>query len=110
MGAHIASQKTYFTVTVALLMLLVVKVGLAYVHIGIWSLVLTLTVATAKALLVILYFMHVRWSTRLVWAVASVGVVWLLVMFALMMSDYLTRGDVHYMLNQPPVSHTVNER
>ena len=51
-------------------------------------------IAITKALLVILFFMHVRWSTRLTWVVAASGFFWLLILFGLTMSDYLTRGWV----------------
>jgi caa(3)-type oxidase subunit IV len=46
----------------------------------------------AKALLVILFFMGVRWSSRLTWVVAGSGFFFLLIMFSITMSDYLTRG------------------
>ena len=55
---------------------------------------LTETVATLKATLVILYFMHVRWSSRLTWVVAASGFFWLLIMFSFTMTDYLSRGWV----------------
>ena len=45
-----------------------------------------LTIAIVKALFVILYFMHVRWSTRLTWVVAASGFFWLLIMFAFTMT------------------------
>jgi cytochrome c oxidase subunit IV len=42
----------------------------------------------------VLFFMHVRWSSRLTWVVASSGFVWLLIMFGLTMADYMSRGWV----------------
>ena len=45
-----------------------------------------------KAMLVILFFMHVRWSSRLTWVVAMSGFFWLLILFSLGMSDYMSRG------------------
>jgi cytochrome c oxidase subunit 4 len=53
-----------------------------------------LAIACTKALLVILFFMHVRWSSRLTWVVAASGFVWLLILFGITMTDYLTRGWV----------------
>jgi cytochrome c oxidase subunit 4 len=53
--------------------------------------VVMLKIACAKALLVILFFMHVRWSTRLTWVIAASGFFWLLIMFTLTMSDYVSR-------------------
>ena len=51
-----------------------------------------LTVAFTKALLVILFFMHVRWSSRLTWVIAGSGFVWLIIMFSLTLADYMSRG------------------
>jgi cytochrome c oxidase subunit 4 len=51
-----------------------------------------LAIACTKALLVVLFFMHVRWSTRLTWVVAASGFFWLLIMFTITMSDYMSRG------------------
>jgi cytochrome c oxidase subunit 4 len=53
-----------------------------------------LTIACAKALLVVLFFMHVRWSTRLTWVVAGAGFFWLLILFSITMADYMSRGWV----------------
>ena len=56
--------------------------------------VVMLAIACTKALLVILFFMHVRWSSRLTWVVAASGFFWLLILFGITMTDYLTRGWV----------------
>ena len=54
--------------------------------------VVMLVIALTKALLVILFFMHVRWGTRLIVARRRVRVCWLLIMFSVTMTDFLTRG------------------
>jgi cytochrome c oxidase subunit 4 len=56
--------------------------------------VVMLASANAKATLVVLFFMHVRWGTRLTWVIAASGFFWLLILFGLTMQDYLTRGWV----------------
>jgi cytochrome c oxidase subunit 4 len=58
-----------------------------------WKLntIVALTIATIKATLVVLYFMHVRYSMRLVWVIVASALFWLAIMFALTFSDYLTR-------------------
>ncbi len=71
-----------------------VTVVVAYFDLGVMNNVVMLAIACTKALLVVLYFMHVRWSTRLTWVVAASGFVWLLIMFGFTLSDYLTRGWV----------------
>lgn len=89
---HESSVRTYLLVFAALLILLAFTVGAAYLDLGIWSIVLAMTIATVKALLVILYFMHARYSTRLIWLFAGLGFAWLGIMIVLTLSDYLSRG------------------
>ncbi len=90
---HIVPIRVYLLVYAALLVLLVLTVGAAYLP-GRHTLlnnVIALTIAIAKAVLVVLYFMHVRYSTRLTWLWASAGFFWLLIMFILTLGDYFTR-------------------
>ncbi len=56
--------------------------------------IVMLAIACTKATLVILFFMHARWSTRLTWVVIGSGFFWLLILFTLGMSDYMSRGWV----------------
>ncbi len=74
----------------------IVGTGLTYaaalVDFGFFNNVVMLAIAVTKASLVILFFMGVRWSSRLTWVVAASGFVWLLILFGLTMSDYLSRG------------------
>ena len=53
--------------------------------------VVALTIASIKASLVVLYFMHVRYSGRLVWLVIVAALLWLAILFAITFSDYWTR-------------------
>lgn len=57
-----------------------------------WHTLLALVIATAKGALVILIFMHVMYSTRLTWIVALGSLVWIVILFTLTFSDYLTRS------------------
>lgn len=54
--------------------------------------IVALTIAVAKATFVVLYFMHVRYSSRLVWVIVASALFWMAILFALTFSDYLTRG------------------
>jgi cytochrome c oxidase subunit 4 len=54
--------------------------------------VVALTIAVVKATFVVLYFMHVRYSSRLIWLVIAAAIFWLAIMFALTISDYSTRS------------------
>jgi cytochrome c oxidase subunit IV len=92
-GGHpVAPTSLYLTIFTALLVGTGLTVVVAFYDLGFMNNVVMLTIACAKALLVILYFMHVRWSSRLTWVVAASGFFWLLIMFSITMSDYLTRG------------------
>lgn len=94
MSGHVAPKSLYYGVFLALLAGTGLTVAVAFADLGALNNVLMLGIAMTKALLVILFFMHVRWSTRLTWVVVASGFVWLLILFGLTMSDYLTRGWV----------------
>jgi cytochrome c oxidase subunit 4 len=53
--------------------------------------IVALTIATIKATFVVLYFMHVRYSTRLIWVILAAALFWMAILFAFTFSDYLTR-------------------
>jgi cytochrome c oxidase subunit 4 len=84
----------YYAVFAALMVGTALTVLVAFYDLGPLNNVLMLGIAMTKATLVILYFMHVRWSSRLTWVVAASGFVWLLILFGITMTDYLTRGWV----------------
>ena len=94
MSEHIVSKTVYFLIFGALMVLTVVTVVAANFDLGNEAIntSIALAIAVAKAVLVILYFMHVRYSPRLTWVVVVSGFLWLFIMIALTMSDYLTRG------------------
>jgi len=84
----------YYAVFAALILGTALTVAVAFIDLGALNNVLMLGIAITKATLVVLFFMHVRWSTRLTWVVAASGFFWLLILFGLTMQDYLTRGWV----------------
>lgn len=92
--SHVAPKSMYYGVFLALVVGTILTVFVAKYDLGPFNNIVMLTVACAKALLVILFFMHVRWSTRLTWVVAGAGFFWLLIMFSLTMSDIMSRGWV----------------
>ena len=91
---HVPSLKLYFAVFGILMLGTALTVLVAFYDLGPLNNVMMLTIACVKALFVVLYFMHVRWGTRLTWVVAASGFVWLLIMFGFTLGDYLTRGWV----------------
>jgi cytochrome c oxidase subunit 4 len=92
MSGHIASKRLYYWVFAALIIGTVLTYLAALVDFGAFNNVVMLAIAVAKAALVVLFFMGVRWSSRLTWVVAASGFVWLLILFGITMSDYLSRG------------------
>jgi cytochrome c oxidase subunit 4 len=92
MEQHLITPKTYLQVFAALMVLTATTVWVAFVDWGALNTVIALVIAVTKALLVILIFMHVRYSSQLTRIVISAGIFWLLLLIALTLSDYLTRG------------------
>lgn len=88
----ILPARLYVAVFLVLIAMTLATVTVAFVDLGPLNTLVALTIAIAKATLVVLYFMHVRWSARLTWVFVGAGVAWLLILFSLTMSDYLSRG------------------
>lgn len=90
--APIVRPRVYVLVWLALLLLLFLNWGVAKLDLGRFNAPLGLTIAFAQMLLALLVFMHVRHSTPLTRVFVMVGFIWMLVLFDLTLSDYLTRG------------------
>lgn len=91
MTGHVVPQSLYFTVFGALLALLLATVGVAYVDLGALNPIVAISVATAKMVLILLYFMHLRYSTPLARLVVVSGLLWLAILLVFTLSDYFTR-------------------
>ena len=91
-ATHVLPLRIYFGVFFALLVLTGTTVGVAFIDLGPFNNVVALGVAVLKATLVILFFMHVRYSTRLTAVVIASGIFWLAIMVGLTFVDYATRG------------------
>jgi cytochrome c oxidase subunit 4 len=94
MADHVPSKGLYYFVFIALIVGTGLTVAAAEVDLGALNNIVMLAIACTKALLVILFFMHVRWGTRLTWVVVASGFFWLLILFGLGMTDYMSRGWV----------------
>lgn len=94
MSGHVAPKPLYYLVFIALIIGTGLTVAAAEVDLGALNNVVMIAIAGTKALLVVLFFMHVRWGTRLTWVVAGSGFFWLLILFGITMTDYLSRGWV----------------
>ena len=86
------TPKTYFIIYGALLALMFLTLGAALVDLGPANFLVAMGIATVKMVLIVLYFMHVKFSRRLVWVFSTAAFVWLGIMMVLTLNDYLTRG------------------
>jgi cytochrome c oxidase subunit 4 len=93
MSEHIVPVRVYVTIFLVLLVGTALTVMAAFIDFP-WQLntIVAMTIATTKATFVVLYFMHVRYSTRLIWVIVASALFWMALLFALTFSDYWTRG------------------
>jgi cytochrome c oxidase subunit 4 len=92
MSEHIVHPRVYITIFLALMLGTGLTVVAAFRDFpGPLNAIVALTIAVVKATLVILYFMHVRYSSRLIWLIIGSALFWLAILFALTISDYWTR-------------------
>jgi cytochrome c oxidase subunit 4 len=91
---HIVSPRIYVSVFLALMALTGLTVYAATVDLGVWNTPVALAIAVTKALLVVLFFMHVKYGSRLVWLAAGGAFFWLLQMLLGTAADYASRGWV----------------
>src|SRR6478736_1877555 len=90
---HVVSIKLYSAIFGALLVMTLATAGAAFIDLGgNLNTVVAMLIAACKALLVILFFMHVRYSSRLTWVFVGAGFFWLLILLTLTMTDPLARG------------------
>lgn len=92
MSDHIVPKSTYYLIFSALMVGTALTVGAAFVDLGALNTVVALAIAVTKATLVVLFFMHVKYSPRLTWLVVIGSVFWLFLLLAITFGDYLTRS------------------
>jgi cytochrome c oxidase subunit IV len=92
MSGHISPKRVYYTIFAALMVLTAVTVGIAFIPLGAFNFPVALAIAITKATLVVLFFMHVKYSSRLTKMVVGMAFFFLLCLFGLTMTDYLSRG------------------
>jgi cytochrome c oxidase subunit 4 len=94
-GQHVITPKTYGIVFVALLVLMLATIVAGEYDAGNpYNLIIALAIAVAKMILIVLFFMHVLYSSKLVWVVVGAGFFWFIIMVMITLSDYLTRDWV----------------
>lgn len=91
MSEHIVPRKIYFSVFGALLVFTALTVIAANINFGRMNDVIAMTIAVTKMMLVLLFFMHVRYSSRLIWVIVASMFFWLLILLSLTLTDYTSR-------------------
>jgi cytochrome c oxidase subunit 4 len=93
MSQHVFTLRTNFIIFGILMGLLVLTVVVAVAfELGALEVPIALTIALVKAVVIMMYFMHLKFSSKLTWLFASSGLFWLVILIAFAMSDFLSRG------------------
>ena len=92
MSDHIAPKSLYYVIFFTLMVLTVVTWRVTYFDLGRFNLAVAMAIAITKATLVILFFMHVYWSPKIIKVTVGMSFFFLLIMLMMVMSDYLSRG------------------
>ena len=92
MSGHISPTSTYYAIFGALMVFTVLTVGVAFIDLGRLNFPVAITIAITKATLVILFFMHAKWSSRLTKLVIGGAFFFLGILLTLTLTDYLSRG------------------
>jgi cytochrome c oxidase subunit 4 len=92
MAGHISPKRTYYGIFAALMVLTAVTVAVAFVNLGSFNFPVAIGIAITKALLVILFFMHAKYSSQLTKLFVGTAFFFLFIMLSLSLTDYLSRG------------------
>jgi cytochrome c oxidase subunit IV len=93
-GDHIVSPKIYVTIWLILLIFTGITVWAAFQHFGVFNPIIALAIACTKATLVILFFMHVKYSPKMIALVIGCGLFFLSILMVLTCADYISRAWV----------------
>jgi len=89
---HVVSPTIYVVVFFALLVGTALTVWASFIDLGPWNPVIALAIATGKATLVVLYFMHVKYSSKLTKLTIGAGIFTFLALISMTLSDYISRA------------------
>jgi cytochrome c oxidase subunit 4 len=103
---HIVPPSTYIVIISILFFLTALTVAAAYVNLGKFNIVVALAIATVKATLVVLFFMHAKYSPKRTKLVIIAGIFWLLILLFMTLSDYASRIDYRG-VRFPMTQHTL---
>src|SRR5215216_5602576 len=88
---HVVPLRLYFGIITTLFVLTFATVWTAHMDLGPWNTIVALLIAITKATLVVLIFMHVLWSKKIVWIMLGAAIVWFLILITFTMQDYVSR-------------------
>jgi cytochrome c oxidase subunit 4 len=89
---HVIATSIYVGIWAILMFMTGLTVFVSFIELHDWNIVLALTIATIKATLVVLFFMHLYYSSKLTKVTVIAAIFFLFLLLALSMTDYLTRG------------------
>jgi|SRR5678815_1458277 len=92
MAGHVSPKSTYYAIFLALMVLTVVTIAVAYQPLGSWNFPVAISIAITKATLVILFFMHAKYSSKLTKLFVGTAFFFLFILLTLTMTDSLSRG------------------
>ena len=92
MASHVVSLKIYVSIFAALLVMTALTIQVAFLDLGPLNIYVAMTIAVIKAMLVVLFFMHLRYSSSLTKLFVAAGILWFGILIALTVSDYFTRA------------------
>src|SRR4029079_5082930 len=107
MSAHISSIKLYFGIFLALMVGTALTVAAAFVDMGPANNVVAMGIAVVKATLVVLFFMHVKYSSRLTAMIVASAVLFIVILFGMTMMDYFSRSTEYVdpsLINTPVIA------
>ena len=89
---HIVSPGVYLTIGAALLVLTATTTAVSYLELGVFNAVVALSIACIKMILVVLFFMHIKYSSKLTKLTVAAGFFTFLVLITMTMTDYVSRA------------------
>ena len=89
---HIIPSRIYYVIWAILMIGTAITVFAATIELGVFNIVVALLIATIKGTLVVLFFMHLRYSDKLTMVTVIASIFWLFILFSLTMTDYISRA------------------
>ena len=103
MAQPVVAVGTYVKIFVTLIALALATTGIAFIDLGIFNPIVAMAIAVFKTVLVVLFFMHVKYEGKVTLIFAIAGFCWLAIMLMLTAGDYLTRGWLPAPGELPPI-------